>query len=59
MSDKTPPRGLPGDVPDHHAQLATRLRALAADATTASVNASVKALLLEEAKREERIAGLS
>jgi len=55
MSDKTPPRGLPGDVPDHHAQLATRLRALAADATTASV----KALLLEEAKREERIAALS
>jgi hypothetical protein len=55
MSDKTPSRRLLGDVLDPHTRSATRLRALAADATTAPV----KVRLLEEAKREERIAKLA
>jgi hypothetical protein len=52
MSDKTPSRKLPGDAPDHHTLSATRLRVLAADATTGPL----KARLLEEAERLERIA---
>jgi hypothetical protein len=52
MSDKTPSRRLPGGGPYEHTLSATRLRALAADATTGSL----KARLLEEAKRLERIA---
>jgi hypothetical protein len=49
MSDKTPSRRIPGDIPEHHTRLAARLRA----------TASVKALLLEEAKRAERMAELT
>jgi hypothetical protein len=55
MSDRTPSRVLPGDEPNHHERLATRLRALAADATTGAL----KARLLEEAEREERLARLA
>jgi hypothetical protein len=55
MSDKTPSRRLLGDTPDHHTRLATRLRTLAADATTGPL----KARLLEEAEREERLAKLA
>jgi hypothetical protein len=54
MSDEKPSWALPGDVPNDHARLATRLRALAADATTGAL----KARLLEEAEQEERIAKL-
>jgi hypothetical protein len=55
MSDKTPSRRLPGDVLDPHTQSVTRLRTLAADATTGPL----KARLLEEAEREERLAKLA
>jgi hypothetical protein len=55
MSDKTPSRGLPRDVLSNHARLATRLRTLAADVTTGPL----KARVLEEAEREERLAKLN
>jgi hypothetical protein len=55
MSDKTPSRTVASDGPNPHERLATRLRALAADATTGAL----KARLLEEAEREERIAKLA
>jgi hypothetical protein len=54
MSDERPSLALPGGVPNQHERLATRLRALAADATTGRL----KSRLLEEAEREERIAKL-
>jgi hypothetical protein len=56
MRDEEPSRAGSGDdVRNHHERLATRLRALAADATTGPL----KARLLEEAEREERIARLA
>jgi hypothetical protein len=55
MSDEKPSWAPPGDVPNHHERLATRLRALAADATTGAL----KSRLLEEAQREERLAKLA
>ena len=55
MSDKTPPRRVPGGGgPYDHTLSATRLRALAADATTGSL----KARLLEEAERLEQLRAL-
>ena len=44
-----------GAVRDHHSRAAARLRALAANATTPRL----RARLLEEAEREERLAGSS
>jgi hypothetical protein len=52
MSDHTRSAG---EVRDHHSRAAARLRALAENATTPKL----RARLLEEAEREERLAGLS
>ena len=52
MSDNMPSAG---QLRDHHRQAAARLRALAANATTPKL----RTRLLEEAEREERLAGLS
>jgi hypothetical protein len=49
MSDNTRSAG---EVRDHHGRAAARLRALAASATTPKL----RARLLEEAEREERLA---
>ena len=43
MSDKTPSRELPSDIPDHHTRQSAHLRVLASNATTAPL----KARLLE------------
>ncbi len=52
MSGEKPARALPRDVPNYHTRQAAHLRALAANATTASV----KARLLEQAEQLERLA---
>jgi hypothetical protein len=53
MSEQTPSRELPGDP--HHTRQAAHLRELAANATTGPL----KARLLEEAERLERLAKLA
>jgi hypothetical protein len=55
MSEQTPSRELQGDAPDHHTRQAAHLRELAANATTGPL----KARLLEEAERLERLAKLA
>ena len=48
-------RALPRDVPDYHARQAAHLRALAENATAASV----RERLLDEAEEHERLAAAS
>jgi hypothetical protein len=52
MVDEKVPRALPQDTPDYHRRQAAHLRSLARAATTPAL----KARLLEEAEKHERMA---